>query len=90
MDSFTGYSVYVIQNETGKKYIGYTSDLEKRLKRHNGDLPSKNTSYTKKNGKCWTVKYKEEYASRQEAVQREKELKSCQGRKFITEILSGR
>jgi putative endonuclease len=90
MDPLTGYSIYVIQNEAGKKYIGYTSNLEKRLKRHNGDLPGKNTSYTKKIGGHWTLKYKEEYASRQEAVRREKELKSCQGRKFITEILSGR
>ncbi|NTV54963.1 MAG: GIY-YIG nuclease family protein [Candidatus Moranbacteria bacterium] len=90
MDSLTRYSIYVIQNEAGKRYIGYTSDLEKRLKRHNGDLPNKTTSYTRKNRGHWTLKYKEEYASRQEALRREKELKSCQGRKFITEILSGR
>ncbi len=36
------FYVYVIKNELSNKiYIGQTADLEKRLKRHNGELPVK-------------------------------------------------
>jgi hypothetical protein len=50
------FIVYVIQNETGKTYTGFTSDLAKRLSRHNGSLKNKITSFTSKNKKGeWKV-----------------------------------
>jgi predicted GIY-YIG superfamily endonuclease len=59
--------------------------LEERLKRHNGFLPTKIKSFTFKNRQhgLWEVFYQEEFLTRQEAMAREKELKSFQGRLFL-------
>jgi len=45
------FSVYAIaiKNENDKIYIGQISDLEKRLKRHNGILKNNSDSFTSKN-----------------------------------------
>ncbi|OGK16220.1 hypothetical protein A2690_03205 [Candidatus Roizmanbacteria bacterium RIFCSPHIGHO2_01_FULL_39_12b] len=85
--------VYVLTNsQNGKKYIGQTSDLELRLQRHNGLLPSKKKSFTSLNkaGGTWIITYKEEYKTRQETLKREKYLKSHAGRDWLGEIISGR
>jgi putative endonuclease len=81
------YFVYVIINKAKKFYIGQTSNLESRLARHNSILPSKKSSFTKTKG-SWSILYKEIYNTRQAAKQREKQLKSYQGRKFIKNIIS--
>lgn len=79
------YFVYVIQSEShGTRYVGSTKDVEGRLREHN-------------EGKCrytsgrmtWRLVYQEEYASRSEAMKREKYLKSGQGREWLNGILSG-
>ena len=64
------YYVYIIANEEGKTYIGYTGDLEKRLKKHN----SNTEDYTK--GHKWHYVYYEAYLSKEDAVLREQRLKS--------------
>jgi len=44
------FFVYVIRNSvTGKIYIGQTNNIEERLRRHNGIVKNKKTSYTAKN-----------------------------------------
>ena len=82
------YNVYVIKNGVGKIYIGQTSDLETRLERHNGLLLTKARSYTKINKGPWEIVHKEEYSAREEALKREKYLKSLKNRKALTEIMS--
>ena len=78
------FFVYVIEEkESKKRYIGYTSDIDKRLDRHNHKLPNKSTSYTSKNKGVWSVIYTEDFLSRQDAMKREKELKSSRGRFFL-------
>lgn len=84
------YYVYVIQNEKDKIYIGQTNNLEKRLGRHNGVFVSKARSYTKINKGKWNVVYNEEVGSRQEAIQREKYLKSHVGRDWLRQNIMGR
>ena len=85
------YYVYVIQNKRSEKtYIGYTAHLKKRLLRHNNILPNKKTSYTSKNKGKWKVVYKERYNIKQDAIKREKELKSYRGRQYIKKIITGR
>jgi len=82
------YYVYVIKSQSsGKIYIGQTSDLEKRLKRHNKIINIKKTSYTYKNKGPWILVYKEIFSERKDATKREKQLKSAQGRKFIKEYI---
>lgn len=78
------FYVYVLKNElNGKIYIGQTDDLEKRLLRHNGVLRAKAGSYTKLNKGNWVVAYKEELSSREDAIKREKYLKSHSGRDWV-------
>lgn len=84
------FQVYVIRNEqNGKIYIGQTINLTKRLKRHNGQLPSKRQSYTYRNKGNWELIYKEEFQTRSEAMKREKELKTYKGREFIKKYVQG-
>ena len=66
------YYVYLIQNESGERYIGYTSDLKKRLKAHN-ENPKGYTS-KRKTGE-WELKYYEAYRCKEDAMEREKKLK---------------
>ena len=81
------FYTYVIRNDKDKIYIGYTSDLEKRLLRHNGLLRNKVTSFTYKNKGLWVIVYQEKFNTRTEAMKREKELKSSRGRNFIRSLL---
>ncbi len=65
------YYVYVItEQETGKRYVGFTSDLRKRIAQHNGPRGSR---YTQK-GK-WILAYYEAFLNKQDALKREKKLK---------------
>jgi len=56
------YYVYAIRNaQRDKIYIGQTKNLEKRLKKHNRQLPSKTKSYTYKNAGEWELFYNSPY-----------------------------
>lgn len=83
------FVVYAIANNADEIYIGHTDNIEKRLQRHNGVLKSKTTSFTKrhKNGN-WKLIYSEKRTTRKEAIQREKQLKSYQGRTFIRSVMN--
>jgi len=77
------YWVYILQNETtGKLYKGHTSELEKRIERHNTD-ESGSMRYTHKQKGPWRLIYSEEYPTRAEAMNQERFLKSGQGREWI-------
>ena len=83
------YQVYAIYNEQAKKtYIGQTENLNRRLAEHNGQIknPSEYTSRYKGN---WLLIYSEELNSRSEALAREKQLKSYQGRLFVKRFIPG-
>jgi putative endonuclease len=83
---FKTYAIY--NKEKDAIYIGQTADLENRLLRHNGVLKNKKTSFTSKNSGCWKLIYEESFESRSAAIKREKELKSCQGRAFIKNLIN--
>lgn len=74
--------VYAIYNITHKKfYIGQTENLEQRIILHNiGEFKN---SYTARFDGEWVLIYKEPVQERLEALRREKQLKSYQGRQFI-------
>lgn len=50
-------------------------------------MPSRNNSYTKINKGPWKVIYKEELGTREEAVERERYLKSHTGRDWIKKVV---
>ena len=65
------FFVYILQSKKDKNlYIGYTSDLRKRFKEHNLGL-SKST----KSRRPFVIAYYEAYASKKDALTREKNLK---------------
>ena len=65
------YCVYVIKNlKFFSIYIGYTTDLKRRLVEHN----SNGSPYTRNKGK-WELVYCEAFKSRKDAQNREKMLK---------------
>ena len=77
------YWVYILTNDlTGRCYTGHTSDLERRLREHNDKVLGR-SRYTRKQQGTWRIIYKEEYATRAEAMKRELFLKSGQGRQWI-------
>ncbi|WP_341903909.1 GIY-YIG nuclease family protein [Fluviicola taffensis] len=74
------FVTYVLYSATYNKiYVGYTSDLIDRFHSHN-QFASK--GYTVK-FRPWEVIYVEFFDSKEEAMKREKELKSSRGRDFI-------
>ena len=58
-----------------------TEDLERRLSEHN----NKSKSFWTKRGSNWEVIYSEEFESRQEAMKRERWMKSGHGKKLLKE-----
>ncbi|MDD4106669.1 MAG: GIY-YIG nuclease family protein, partial [Candidatus Shapirobacteria bacterium] len=77
------FYVYGIYNQCHNKiYIGQTMDLDVRIKEHNDPENSKHT-YTKRFGLGWQLIYSEICQTRKQALIREKQLKSYQGRQFI-------
>ncbi|MEK7227911.1 MAG: GIY-YIG nuclease family protein, partial [Patescibacteria group bacterium] len=75
------YFVYAIYNQKHDKfYVGQTFDIAKRLDEHNKKVLK---GYTSQFDGPWILIYKEEVSSRQEALKREKQLKSFRGREFV-------
>jgi putative endonuclease len=66
------FTVYVIQSASGKRYTGYTSDLERRLLEHNSGLCK-----TTKVDRNWQVIYSEEFTTRGEAIKIETCCSRC-------------
>tara|TARA_A100001011_G_scaffold332377_1_gene359432 strand:+ start:997 stop:1254 length:258 start_codon:yes stop_codon:yes gene_type:complete len=67
------YFVYMIQTEcslTKKTYVGYTNNLEKRIKLHNKGKGAKSTK-----GRKWKLIYYETYNTKNEALKNEYSLK---------------
>jgi len=80
------YTVYVLLSKsTGRFYTGQTSDLPRRLLEHQSGL----ARYTRNRGP-WELVFSEEYATRAEAMTRERFFKSGKGRIFLKNLLVSR
>ena len=78
------YKVYVIENqEDGSWYIGFTGNLEQRLKDHNSGKGGR-TTMQKHN---WLLIYCEVYLNKKDAIGRERFLKGGSGRKYLKKQL---
>ncbi len=69
------FVVYIIKSQkTGEYYVGQTNDLTDRLHRHNAGY-----EISTKAGVPWLLIHREEFTSRSDAVNREKEIKGYKG-----------
>jgi len=65
--------VYVLGTEGSERpttYVGWTTDLEGRIRKHNVGTGAKSTR-----GRCWGLLYAERYETRRDAMSREWHLK---------------
>lgn len=77
------FHTYVLYSKDYDKiYIGQTQNLEKRMISHN----ELGNGYTKRY-RPWKVIHLEPFKTRPEALRREKELKSGQGRAWIRAVI---
>ena len=77
------FFVYILRSESnGQFYTGHTENVTQRLGQHNEGL----TKSTKNRGP-WKLVHCEEFATRAEAMHREKFFKSGQGRNELRRIL---
>ena len=76
------YTYVLYSKSLYKIYIGYSENPQKRLKAHNED---RNIGWTK-GYQPWEIIHLEEFKIKAEALEREKQLKSLQGRKFIRSL----
>jgi len=76
------FYVYVIKNLlTHKRYTGYTKNIHQRIKKHN----TNHKGYTGQRGE-WVLVYSEQYRNKNDALLREKFLKSGKGREFLNSL----
>jgi putative endonuclease len=74
------FTVYVLVSEsTGRRYIGQTADLPRRLSEHNS-VAHNPRKFTSRNAGPWRLLHQETFPTRGAAMHREKWLKSGAGR----------
>ena len=80
------YYTYILRSKIiDKYYIGHTSDIAKRIQRHN-----KGYTRSTKAFRPWELVYSEEYETKSEAVKREYYLKRMKSKNYIKELISSR
>jgi len=78
------YTVYVLKSiKDGKTYVGCTHNLTNRIKEHNGGEVKSTKSRSP-----FVLWYKEEFANKYEAFNREKHFKTAWGRRQLRKILN--
>lgn len=81
-DNFTIYYIYAIVSEVDQRiYVGFTTDVQKRLKEHNNGKTTSTKGYRPRN-----ILVVEEVTNREEARKREKYLKSGVGKEYLKKV----
>ena len=79
------FFTYILQSQQDKSfYIGYSSNLEKRLREHNEGL----SKYTKRKIP-WKMVYFEVFETKSEAIKREVFLKKQKSVVFLKKLIEG-
>jgi putative endonuclease len=83
----SGYFVYVIWNADHQRYyVGQTENLDQRIAQHN-DPGNSLSRYTKRFSGKWDLIHQEKFSTREDAMKREKALKSGQDRQWLKETV---
>ena len=80
----TSYFVYVLRNAQGRLYVGFTSDLDKRVRQHQEG----EGGWTHSRGP-WELVHSEKFTTRAEALQRERNLKRGKTNQGLREHFGG-
>jgi putative endonuclease len=76
------FFVYALRSQKdGRIYVGFTTDLPKRLNEHNAGKTKSTKGF-----RPWTLIYSEEIPTREMARKREKYLKSGAGKEFLKSL----
>jgi putative endonuclease len=76
------FFVYALRSEKdGRIYVGFSSDLVKRLNEHNAGKTKSTKGF-----RPWILIYSEEIPTREMARKREKYLKSGAGKEFLKSV----
>ena len=77
------YFVYILESlKTGRFYIGYSEDPERRLHDHNiGKVKSTRLF------RPWRKAYQETFATEREAMHRERSIKAMKSRAYILKLI---
>ncbi len=79
MSEEKSYTVYALESEkNGMLYIGFTEDVDRRLREHNAGKSKFTKGY-----RPWKLVYTEVIYTREEARRREKYLKSTTGKRWL-------
>ena len=76
------YALY--SKKINRLYIGQTEDLDRRLREHHEGV-----SFYTKRVDDWKLIHSEDFVTRSNALNREKQLKSYRGRKFLRSLIPG-
>lgn len=83
-NSKSEFFVYVLRSiEHERNYVGFTTNVENRLFQHNSGKTKSTKGYVP-----WRLLFTESYKTKEEALQREKYLKSGIGRDYIKSKLN--
>jgi putative endonuclease len=77
------YYVYILRNEQGRLYIGYTENVERRVSEHNAGKVFATKPYIP-----YKLIFFEAYTSMADAKRREMYLKTSKGRTTIKTMLA--
>jgi putative endonuclease len=80
------FFVYILfSQKINRYYVGYTSDLDKRLQEHNSGI----STFTAK-ASDWKIMFTQQFNSREEAHKRELEIKNKKSRKYIEWLIENK
>jgi len=78
------FYLYILQSQKdGSYYIGYSANSQQRLLKHNNSR----SGYTSRK-KPWTLVYTQAYATKTEAIKRERFIKAQKSRVFIEKLIA--
>ena len=78
--------VYILRCADGTLYTGWTTDIERRLKEHNGEGPG--AKYTRARRPC-SLAYTETFDDKRSAMRREWEIKNRLSRTEKEALIAG-
>jgi len=77
------YFLYILFSQAADKfYIGFTSDLSERLRKHNSNHKGFTGKFTD-----WKIVYTEDFDSKSEAYTRERQIKKWKNRNRIQQLI---